>query len=141
MLQRDLVGRLVLQAAVQRHAYLVAAVAADDLLGGPVEVELDLLGLAQAAAAEAVGLRQEAALVEAEGALLAESGDQHRGLEIEGPAAVVFGLEVAGGAAADRQLLPVGGVADREGFEFEGVNWQSDGREGGEQQCSKHGIS
>ena len=59
VLQHQLVGRLVHQAAVEREAHRLAAVVAQHLLLGPVEVQFDLLGLAQAAAIEAVGQRQE----------------------------------------------------------------------------------
>jgi hypothetical protein len=64
MLQRQLVGRLVQHAAVQRQVDRVATVAAGDLLAVPVEVQVDLLRLAQAAALEVVLLRQQGVVVQ-----------------------------------------------------------------------------
>ncbi|MCY1425586.1 hypothetical protein D9M71_413770 [compost metagenome] len=132
MLEHQLVGGFVLHASVQGQAHLIAAVVADDLLLGPVEVELHLLALAQAAAVEAVGQRQEGVALDAEGAHLAQAGHQHGRFEVQFPAAIVQLLEAAAGGAADRQLFPVGGVAGLEGFQLGRDSGQ--GEKGEEQQ-------
>ena len=120
ILQGQLVGRLVQQAAIQRQAHRGVAVTADHLLGAPVEVVLDLLALAQAVAFIQVSLRQEDFFIHAQGALFGQAGDQHGGFKIELPQAVIQRFKAAFGAAADGQLLPVGGVAGGEGFQLDG---------------------
>jgi len=125
---------------VQRQLHRLAAVATLDHLVVPVETVLDTLALAQTAALEAIGLRQEGVAFGSEGAALVEAGDQHGGVEGQPPAAIVQLLEAALGGAADRYLFPVGGVAGGEGLELQGLDRKGQHGES-KQQGATHGIS
>ncbi|MNY61915.1 hypothetical protein D3C86_1986600 [compost metagenome] len=90
----------------------------------------DALALAQAAALEAVAQRHEALADMIEATFLADAGHQHRRLEQQLPAAVGGLLQLPFGAAADRHLLPVGGVLGGEGFQSQGAGGQAEQGEG-----------
>ena len=133
MLQGQLVGRLVQHTPVQRQLHRVATVAADDLLGVPVEGQVDFLRLAQAPTLEVVRLWLQAIALHTHRTLFGEAGDHHRGLEVEVPRAVGIFHQAALGSAAHGQLLPVGGVAGRERLQFSGMEGQGKRGEGHEQ--------
>ncbi|MNH29350.1 hypothetical protein D3C79_895770 [compost metagenome] len=133
MLQGQLIGRLVQHATVQWQGDGVATVAAGDLLAVPVEGQVDLLGLAQAATLEVVLLRQQGVVVQAQGALLGQAGDHHGSLEVKVPGTVGILDQAALGGAAHGQLLPVGGVAGRERLQISCLEGQGEHGESQEQ--------
>ncbi|MOA22118.1 hypothetical protein D3C78_1426580 [compost metagenome] len=90
----------------------------------------DLLALAQAVAFEAVAERHEALVVVAETTHFGQPGYQHRGLELQRPAAVGALVQLALGGAADRHLLPVGGVLRGKGFQGQGAGRQAEQNQG-----------
>ncbi|MNZ77482.1 hypothetical protein D3C78_960230 [compost metagenome] len=140
MLQGQLIGGLVQHAAVEGQVDRVAAVSTGDLLGRPVEVQVNLLGFAQAATFEVVGLWQQGVLVQSQGTLLNQAGDHHRRLEIEVPGTVGVLFQAALGSAAHGQLLPVGGVAGRERLQIGCLQRQREHGES-EEQGATHNFS
>ncbi|MNF75181.1 hypothetical protein D3C84_572370 [compost metagenome] len=140
VLQGQLVGRLVEDATVERQLDGVATVGAGDHFRRPVEIQVDFLGLAQAAAFEVVGLGQQHVLVDAQCADFGQAGDHHRSLEAQGPDTVAGFFQAALGRAAHGQLFPVGGVAGGEGLQVRRVNRQCE-QSDSEEQGATHKIS
>ncbi|CAI8918151.1 hypothetical protein EMIT0P44_400044 [Pseudomonas sp. IT-P44] len=141
MLQGQLVSGFVDHAAVERDLDRVAAISAGDHFGGPVEIQVSLLGFAQATALKVVGLWQQGVLVQGQGAFFGQAGNHHRCLEAELPDAVGFLGQAALGGAAHGQLLPVGGVAGGEGLKFRSLRERQGKQSASEEQGATHKIS
>ncbi|CAI8862839.1 hypothetical protein EMIT0162MI3_20313 [Pseudomonas chlororaphis] len=141
VLQGELVGGFVDHAAIERDLDRIATIGAGDHLGVPVEVQVGLLGFAQAAALEVIGLRQQGVLVECQGTFFSQAGDHHRSLEAQLPGAVAFLFQAAFGGTAHRQLFPVGGIAGGEGLKVCSLREGQGEQSTSEEQGATHKIS